>query len=34
MIYPGKTHGVTGNQRLHLYEMMLNFFEENLKGSR
>ncbi len=31
MLYPGKTHGVTGNQRLHLYNMMFDFFEQNLK---
>lgn len=31
MVYPGKTHGVTGNQRLHLYQMMLDFFLDNLE---
>jgi dipeptidyl-peptidase 4 len=31
MLYPGKTHGVTGNQRLHLYQMMLDFFLDNLE---
>ena len=31
MLYPGKTHGVTGNQRLHLYQMMLDFFQDNLE---
>ena len=31
MLYPGKTHGVTGTQRLHLYKMMVDFFEQNLK---
>jgi dipeptidyl-peptidase-4 len=31
MLYPGKTHGVTGNQRLHLFQMMLDYFEQNLK---
>jgi dipeptidyl-peptidase-4 len=31
MLYPGKTHGVTGDARIHLYRMMQEFFEENLK---
>jgi dipeptidyl-peptidase-4 len=31
MLYPGKTHGVTGKAREHLYTMMQEFFEQNLK---
>jgi dipeptidyl-peptidase-4 len=31
MVYPGKTHGVTGDARGHLLQMMLDFFEQNLK---
>ena len=31
MLYPGKTHGVTGKAREHLYTMMKDFFDENLK---
>ena len=31
MLYPGKTHGVTGDARIHLFHMMQDFFEENLK---
>jgi dipeptidyl-peptidase 4 len=31
MLYPGKTHGVTGKARDHLYTMMRDFFEQNLK---
>jgi dipeptidyl-peptidase-4 len=31
MLYPGKTHGVTGDQRIHLFHMMQEFLEENLR---
>ncbi len=31
MLYPGKTHGVTGDARIHLFRMMQEFFEDNLK---
>ncbi len=31
MLYPGKVHGVTGDARIHLFHMMQDFFEENLK---
>lgn len=31
MLYPGKTHGVTGDARIHLFHMMQDFLEENLK---
>lgn len=31
VVYPQKTHGVTGSLRKHLYETMLSFFEETLK---
>jgi len=31
MLYPGKTHGVTGKERAHLYQMMEDFLEQNLK---
>jgi dipeptidyl-peptidase 4 len=31
MLYPGKTHGVTGDARIHLFHMMQEFLEENLK---
>jgi dipeptidyl-peptidase-4 len=31
MLYPGKTHGVTGRARDHLYTMMRDFFDQNLK---
>jgi dipeptidyl aminopeptidase/acylaminoacyl peptidase len=31
MLYPGKTHGVTGDARVHLLHMMQDFLEENLK---
>lgn len=31
MLYPGKTHGVTGKAREHLYTMMRDFFDQNLK---
>ncbi|HYL12993.1 MAG TPA: DPP IV N-terminal domain-containing protein [Terriglobales bacterium] len=31
MLYPGKTHGVTGKERAHLYRMMQDFLEQNLK---
>ena len=31
MLYPGKTHGVTGKERAHLYQMMEDSLEQNLK---
>jgi dipeptidyl-peptidase-4 len=31
MLYPGKTHGVTGDARVHLLHMMQDFLEESLK---
>ena len=31
MLYPGKVHGITGDARNHLYHMMQEFFEQNLK---
>ncbi len=31
MIYPQKTHGVTGTARKHLLETVAAFFERNLK---
>ncbi len=31
MLYPGKVHGITGDARSHLYHMMQDFFEEQLK---
>jgi dipeptidyl-peptidase-4 len=31
LIYPQKTHGVTGPARRHLLEAMTSFFEANLK---
>lgn len=34
MIYPQKTHGVTGNAQRHMQRMMLDFFERTLKTSR
>jgi len=32
MIYPLKSHGVTGPFRRHMYELMTAFFERELKG--
>ena len=32
MIYPGKTHGITGaSENIHLYAMILEFFRRNLE---
>ncbi len=31
MVYPQKTHGVTGTAQRHMQRMMLNFFERELK---
>jgi dipeptidyl-peptidase 4 len=31
MLYPGKTHGVSGKARIHLFHMIKDFLEENLK---
>jgi dipeptidyl-peptidase 4 len=31
MLYPGKTHGVTGKAREHLYTLMYDFFDQNLR---
>ena len=33
MLYPQKTHGVTGNLREGMLEQMTEFFERNLKGN-
>jgi dipeptidyl-peptidase-4 len=33
MLYPEKTHGVTGNLREGMLEQMTEFFERNLKGN-
>ncbi|MCS6953789.1 MAG: DPP IV N-terminal domain-containing protein [Bryobacterales bacterium] len=33
MIYPLKSHGVTGPYRRHMYELMTAFFERELKGA-
>jgi dipeptidyl-peptidase-4 len=31
MLYPQKAHGVSGTLRRHMYEMMTEFFETNVK---
>ncbi|MBV9480276.1 MAG: S9 family peptidase [Acidobacteria bacterium] len=31
MFYPGKTHGVTGDARIHLFHMVQDFLEDNLR---
>jgi dipeptidyl-peptidase-4 len=31
LLYPGKSHGVTGKARQHMQEQMLRFFDESLK---
>jgi len=31
MVYPQKAHGVTGPARLHLNQLMTDFFERKLK---
>ncbi len=33
LTYPQKTHGVTGPLRRHMYQALLSFFEQNLKGT-
>ena len=33
MLYPQKTHGVTGDMRENMLNGMTDFFERNLKGS-
>jgi len=34
MVYTQKTHGVSGRERKHLYQTILDFFERNLKEER
>jgi dipeptidyl-peptidase-4 len=31
MLYPQKSHGVSGALRRHLYETMVEFFKKNVK---
>jgi dipeptidyl-peptidase-4 len=30
-VYPGHEHNVRGKDRMHLYQKLLNYFDENLK---
>ncbi len=32
MLYPQKTHGVTGDARKHLYQTIIRYFEQKLRG--